>query len=149
MDKEDSMEIEGIELQIKVKDLLKFIRYLVSMGLNVVPIFEQHLPDGSKLSIYELSIGDDHIGAIQVRYIDSYYKAFHRIFTLKSTPRFETRGDEVKYKYWAVPVEPTIIKIEGASMESVIGILSKYIDEYPNPEAKETLEIYRRKNLGF
>jgi len=149
LDKGDSMETEGIELQIKVRDLLKFIKYLFNAGINVIPIFEQHLPDGSKLSIYELIMGDNYIGAIQVRYIDSYYRAFHRIFTIRSTPRFEAKGDEVKYKYWAVPVEPTIVKLEGISIEKLLNILSRYVDEYPNPEAKETLEIYRRKNIGF
>jgi len=132
-------------LKVRVRDLIKFIEYVRSLGVDVVEGPHIVLTDSSEVSSWYLRLGTSNIGYIVAHYVDNHYLALHKLGD-DATDReiLEALIKADSEPKWAIPVEPVIVFLTNVSdkIRAFIKMLKEYKDEYPKANGDEILKEY-------
>ncbi len=133
--------------ELSVRDLDRFIDYLISHGFSVVRGSHAVLLDHSELENLRVLRDGDLVAVIVSHYISQYYRAEY--MGLSSDDAYLEELLRIKHssERWRIPVNPLIII---AFDSSFIGVAEDYgVDDYPVHDGASLVEHYRRENPRY
>lgn len=124
---------------VSTADLVKFLSYLKSRGLEVEELTHVVLTDSSELEVIVCRKEGSDVAYMVVHYIDSHYGALVNVGD-NASDREVLRALLLvdKSKMWRIPVEPIMY---ATNSYNFVRIISGYSDNIPE-EGKKYLEIY-------
>ena len=127
---------------LRVRDLDRFIRYLVDLGYTVSEGPHAVLPDDSEVSYWILSKESQVVGEVVAHYVDNHYYALMKTPWASDRELLQALLEAEQRRRWRVPVEEVVAIV---ASEELRAALETYSDEVPTAEAEEALRHYESR----